>query len=125
MSEKSLNDPLCGSEIKAILLNEIEKRLNGDSTLLDDLAYAGFTAKFDIKISYLRSLTQPTLVWGTATADTGAESAPAGDTAISDTYVSPAPNVARSENNLPIPVLIQTPAGPRRQRVQIERVRPK
>lgn len=123
--ERTLTDPLCGSEIKAILLNEIEKRLNGDSTLLDDLAYAGFTAKFDIKISFLRSLTQPTLIWGTAAADTGAESAPAGETAISGTYVSPAPNVARSENNLPIPVLVATPAGMVRKRVQIERVRPK
>ena len=113
MSEKSLADPLCGSEIKQIILDEIEKRLNGDCTLGDDLAYAGFTAKFEIKVSYLRSLVKESLVWG------GAQAAPADpatvelvqEHVVADVYISPAPNVARQEHQLPIPVMVQTPPG--------------
>ena len=124
--EKTLTDPLCGSEIKQIILDEISKRLDGDCTLGDDLAYAGFTAKFEIKVSYLRSLVKESLVWGGA-----AQSAPEGvetevekeRTVVADVYVSPAPNVARQEHQLPIPVLVQTPTGPVRKRVQIERVK--
>lgn len=123
MSEKTLNDPLSGREIKEIILQEIERRLNGDSTLLDDLAYGGFTAKFDIKISFVRSLTPATLVWGEVE-QKGAEGAEgAGATIVVDTYSSPAPNVARQEHNLPVPVMVQTPQGPQRRRVQIERAK--
>lgn len=126
MAEKSLNDPLSGAEIKAIILDEIEKRLNGDCTLGNDLAYAGFTAKFEVKISYLRSLVKESLVWGGALQNPPAdvEVEEAGKTAIADVYVSPAPNVARQAHDLPIPVLVQTPTGAERRRVHIERKKP-
>jgi hypothetical protein len=123
VSEKTSNDPLSGVEIKAIILDEIEKRLNGDCTLGDDLAYAGFTAKFEIKISYLRSVVKESLVWGGAvmTPPEGVKAEEAGTIKVEDTYTSAAPNVARQEHNLPIPVIVQTPTGPVRQRVHIER----
>lgn len=123
MAEKTLNDPLSGFEIKQILLDEIEKRLNGDCTLGNDLAYAGFQAKFDIKVTFLRSVTPPTLIWGSTDkkAPEGIEIEVAPEVAsLADTYTSPAPNVARTEHSLPIPVIVQTPTGPVRQRVHIE-----
>jgi hypothetical protein len=123
MAEKTTNDPLSGAEIKEIILREIEKRMNGDSTLNDDLAYAGFTAKFEVKVAYLRSLTKETLVWSSVSQDITADTEPAGETTVFDTYVAPAPNVARQQNNLPIPVLIQTPTGTQRKRVQIEKAK--
>ncbi len=122
MAERTTNDPLSGAEIKEIILREIERRMNGDSTLNNDLAYGGFAATFSITVSYVRSLTKETLVWGGVTElpDAGQSD---GETVIADTYVAPAPNVARQQNNLPIPVLIQTPTGVRRKRVQIEKAK--
>ena len=125
MAEKTLNDPLSGAEIKQIILQEIERRLNGDCTLGNDLAYAGFTAKFEIKVSFLRSLVKETLIWGGKT-DIPASNDPVeavGDTVIAETYTSSPPNVARQEHDLPIPVLVQTPTGPMRQKVPIEQVK--
>ena len=122
MAEKTLNDPLSGAEIKQIILQEVEKRLNGDCTLNNDLAYAGFTSKFEIKISYLRSLTPPTLVWGVRgeRPSEGVETEEAGMATIDDSYTSPPPNIARTDHSLPIPVMVQTPTGPVRTRVQME-----
>ena len=48
MPELTLGDPLSGAEIKQMIRDKVEKCLNGDCTLADGLAYAGFTAKFDI-----------------------------------------------------------------------------
>jgi hypothetical protein len=122
MAERTLADPLSGQEIKAIILDEIEKRLNGDCTLGNDLAYAGFTAKFEIKVSFQRSLVKESLVWGNAAKAPDAEPVEAaGEAAITDAYTSQAPDVERQEHGLPIPVIIQTPTGPVRKRVQIER----
>lgn len=123
MAEKTLNEALSGSEIKEIVLQEIGKRLDGDTTLADDLAYAGFTAKFDIKITYLRSLTKPTEIWGSA-AETKIEG-PAeavSTTSVSDSHTSdPAPDVERRNHDLSIPVMVATPTGNERRKVHIER----
>jgi len=129
--EKTLNDPLSGSEIKEIIAQEIRKRMDGDCTLLDDHSYAGFIAKFDIKISYLRSQVKETLVWGQMTEIKVADGEHNGITAeftdekvIADTYTSASsPDVERQEHDLPIPVLVQMPAGAQRQKVRIEKVR--
>jgi hypothetical protein len=122
MAERTLADPLSGQEIKAIILDEIEKRLNGDCTLGNDLAYAGFTAKFEIKVSFVRSLVKESLVWGNAAKAPDAEPVEAaGEAAITDAYTSQSPDVERQEHGLPIPVIVQTPTGPVRKRVQIER----
>ena len=124
MAEKTLNEALGGAEIREILLQEIEKRLKGDCTLGDDLSYAGFTAKFDIKITYLRSLTPPTLIWGTVGSAAEGETEPAGETVISDTHTSASsPDIERQSHDLPIPVLVQTPNGPQRQKVRVERAK--
>ena len=123
MAERTLNDPLADFEIKDIICAEIRKRLDGDCTLMGGQAYAGFQAKFDIKISYTRSLTPATLVWGTAEKKPEGEVTEAGATIVVDTYQSVAPNVERQDHNLPIPVLIQTPTGPVRRRVHVERAK--
>ena len=123
MPELTLNDPLSGAEIKSIILQAIEKRLNGDCTLADGLAYAGFTAKFDMKVSFLRSLTQPTTVWGNAGKSAEEPAEPAGETTVEVAYTSPSPNIARQDNNLPIPVMVSTPNGPVRKRVHIEKAK--
>lgn len=123
MAELTLRDPLSGAEIKEILLQEIANRLDGDSTLLDDLTYAGFKAKFDIRIGFVRSLTPESLIWGNSERNPEPETATedAGSASIHDDYTSSAPNVERTEHNLPIPVMIQTPTGMERRKVQIER----
>jgi len=117
MAERTLNEQLSGDEIKTILLKQIEDRLDGDSTLLNDIAYAGFHAKFEIKLSFVRSLTKPTEVWGSAgTPVEGGETVE-----VQGEFKTDQPDVARQEHNLPIPVLAQTPNGPERRRVRIER----
>lgn len=124
MAELTLADPLSGAEIKEILLQEIEKRLNGDSTLQNDLTYAGFRAKFDIRATFVRSNVKETLVWGEAEqpAPDGIETEPAGEAEIKGSYDSPdAPNLARTAHDLPVPVMISTPSGSERRKVQIER----
>ena len=121
MAELTLNDPLSGAEIKEIILNKIKQRLDGDCTLFDGLAYAGFSANWDIKVAFVRSLTPPTLVWGEVGQIPEGPTETAGATTIADTYNSPSPNVARQENDLPIPVMVQTPKGPERRRVRIEK----
>lgn len=124
MAEKTLNEPLSGSEIKEIILEEIKKRLDGDSTLIDDLAYAGFTARFDIKISFLRSIIKPTEIWGAAERKPGSETEtePAEPASISGSHTSnPSPDVERQNHDLPIPVQVQTPSGFERKKVYIEK----
>ena len=124
MAEKTLNEALSGGEIREIIAQEIEKRLKGDCTLAEDLSYAGFIAKFDIKIQYLRSLTKETLVWGATGAGTAENTEPAGEITISDSHQSaPSPDIERQQHDLPIPVLVQTPSGAQRQKVRIERPR--
>lgn len=123
MAELTLRDPLSSMEIKEIILQEIEKSLNRDSTLLNDITYAGFRANFQIKISFERSLTPPTMAWGKID-QTSTESGltePAGDAEVAGDYTAGAPNVERQEHNLPIPVLVQTPSGLVRKRVNIKR----
>lgn len=124
MAEKTLNEALSGGEIQEIINQEIAKRLKGDCTLAEDLSYAGFIAKFDIKIQYLRSLTKETLVWGATTEVRDQNSEPAGETVISDSHQSASsPDIERQQHDLPIPVMVQTPSGSMRQKVRIERPR--
>ncbi len=127
MSEKTLNDPLSGFEIKEIILQEIGKRLDGDTTLENDIAYAGFTAKFDIGITFLRSLTKPTQVWGAVAHinPTSVEEINATEykgLQIQDSYTSnPSPDVERQSHDLLIPVMMSTPTGMERKRVRLGR----
>ncbi len=126
MPERTLNEALSGSEIKEIILQEIGKRLDGDTTLENDLAYAGFTAQFTVNVAFTRSLTKPTLVWGSATQQ---PEAPLPDGQIEfkkigivDTHSSAeSPDVERQSHDLAIPVLMQTPAGLERTKVKIGR----
>ena len=127
MPEKTLNEALSGAEIKEIILQEIGKRLDGDTTLENDLAYAGFSANFNIKIHYLRSLTKPTEVWGNTAHDSFPDTGPLEThrEEISSTHTSdPSPDIERQSHDLPIPVMVQTPSGFERKKVHIGRGRP-
>ena len=127
--EKTLNEALSGSEIKEIILQEIGKRLDGDTTLENDLAYAGFSTNFDIKITYLRSMTKPTQIWGSAARIIPPSEIPDGvqhgESTIAASHVSNAsPDIERQSHDLPIPVMLQTPSGMERKKVHIGRGRP-
>ncbi len=120
--EKTLNEALSGSEIKEIILQEIAKRLDGDTTLENDLAYAGFTAKYTFDIAYLRSLTKPTLVWGHVEVNMEPSVIPNGLQHVEGVHISvESPDIERQLHDLPIPVLMQTPAGMERTKVKIGR----
>jgi hypothetical protein len=122
MSEKTLNEALSGSEIKEIILQEIGKRLDGDTTLENDLAYAGFKADFNIKIGFLRSLTKPTEVWGAAISIPEGSTPPVSEKSLDGSHVSAdSPDIERQSHDLPIPVLMQTPSGMERKKVHIGR----
>jgi hypothetical protein len=118
--EMTLNDPLCGAEIKSIAVQKFADALDRDCTLVDDLTYAGFTLKFEATIGFLRSNTAPTLVWGNV-AQGEQQSDNQQRDLVKDEYAASAPNVAREENNLPIPVMVQTPSGPKRQKVRFQK----
>ena len=115
--ETSLNDPLAGAEIKNIILSKVSDALDRDLTLGDDIAYAGFIVKFEAKIGFVRSTTFPTMVWGV---EAKGETPTAVET-ITVEYQTDSPNRAREENNLPIPVMVQTPSGPRREKVRFQK----
>ncbi len=117
MPELSLNDPLCGEEIKAIILQRVTDALNRDTTLYNDIAYAGFTAKFECNITFLRSRTPKTLIWTDAESGKGV---PNGGTVVAETYQTDQPDVARQAHNLPVPVMQSTPSGAQRVKVRIE-----
>lgn len=106
-------------------MQEIEKRLNGDSTLQNDLTYSGFAAHFDIKIRFSRSLTKETTVWGHTDVlpevkALGEHEVVEGPRIVGD-YESTAPNLERQSHDLPIPVMVSTPSGLERRKVRIER----
>lgn len=126
MATTSLNDPIDGAELKAIILERISRALDRDSTLADDIAYAGFSLSFEIRLKYLRSKTADTLVWGTnmqmAPVETKEEIlalANAPTETAADSYSTDSPNTAREEHSLPVPVMVQTPNGPQRRKVHV------
>lgn len=127
MSEKTLNEALSGSEIKEIILQEIGKRLDGDTTLENDLAYAGFFTRFEINVTFLRSLTKPTMVWGGAVqgmvlGTDVPEGTEVNRIAITDTHTSAeSPDIERQNHDLAIPVMVQTPSGMERKKVHVGR----
>lgn len=102
--EKTLNDPLSGAEIKEIATCKFREALDRDCTLTDDKTYPGFHLKFEATISYLRQTAeQPTMMWG--------------ETAVGE-YRIESPNQAREDHDLPIPVVVQTPTGEKREKVK-------
>lgn len=132
MPQISLNDPIDGAELKLIILARIKEALDRDCTLANDIAYAGFNLTFEIRLKYLRSKTEGTLVWGAVmdTSNVKAEAeifelAGATPDIVTDSYTSDSPNQAREDHALPIPVMIQTPNGPERRKIHVNPARPK
>lgn len=120
--EQVLNDPLAGEEIKQIILDKIQEAMNKNGPLVDDLTYAGFRVKFEIKIEFVNHPTAGTLVWGDES-----QGQQEGELTIVEApgeYASdPSPNKTREDNDLPLPVMIQTPSGPKKHRVRINRAK--
>lgn len=116
MADRTLNDPLSGAEIKAILVARFSALLDNDSTLSDDIAYAGFRSDWLVNITFLRSETPGTMSWGTA--NEGTVDGENEFESLTDAYTTDSPNAAREDHDLGLPVLIQTPAGAERRIVR-------
>jgi hypothetical protein len=121
--EMTLNDPLSGAEIKEISVRKFAEALNRDCTLTDDITYPGFSLCFEARISFVRSTTPPTLIWGDVNGGLTVKGGPDTEAIVSvasGAYETDSPNTAREENSLPIPVMIQTPSGPKREKVKFQ-----
>src|ERR1700755_2260234 len=98
MTILSENDPIDGAELKSIILERISRALDRDSTLANDIAYAGFNLSFEIRLKFLRSKTAETLVWGAHTEAVDVKAlAAAPEETVTDSYASDSPNTAREE----------------------------
>lgn len=126
MATTSLNDPIDGAELKAIILERISRALDRDSTLANDVAYAGFELKFNIDLKFLRSKTAPTLIWGSEVQKVEpAVVTQDEDIVVTDAYSTDSPNTTREEHDLPVPVMVSTPNGPQRRKVHVNPRSPK
>jgi hypothetical protein len=112
------NDPIDGSELKQIILARIESALNRDSTLANDIAYAGFRLDYRIDIVFKRANTEKTLIWG------GVQEGDieGGETLLrAESYETDSPNRAREEHDLGIPVMVPVPGGVEKRRIKLGR----
>lgn len=116
--ELVLNDPLAAEEIKAIVIQKIQEAMDRNGPLVDDLTYPGFRVKFDIKFEFVRSPNPGTLVWGEASKGDLTDAVP-GEGVAGEYASDPSPNKTREDNDLPLPVMVQTASGPQRRRVRI------
>lgn len=120
MSEKTLNDPLSGEEIKTIILHRISQALDRDCTLMNDISYASFALDFNIRLRFDRSITPGTALWGNHS-----EGPPVTEKSTlniaKDSYDEPSPNRARIEHDLPVPVEVQTPNGKVKRKIHFDR----
>ena len=122
--EVVLNDPLAAEEIKAITIAKIEDAFTRNQALIDDITYAGFRVKFDIKFEFVRSPNPGTLVWGEASKGDLTDAVP-GEGVAGEYQSDPSPNRTREDNDLPLPVMVMTPSGPQRRRVRITNAKTK
>lgn len=124
MSTTTLADPIDGAELKLMIIERVRRALDRDSTLANDIAYAGFRLDFEIKLVYKRATTATTLVWGGESG--GAEPILPGEAVVDggvdrmvDKYETDSPNAAREEHDLPIPVMVKTATGVERRKVHV------
>ena len=114
--ERSLNDPLTAAEMKEIILARIQKDLDANSFLSDDITYPAFGFSFEMNITFPTG--RKTLVWDRQ----GDISDKHEKVAVRVEYQAPdSPNRAREENDLPLPVLVQTPSGTEKRRVKYQK----
>lgn len=119
MKQEVLNEPLAGEEIKYIIARKVEEAMAKNQPLVDDVTYAGFRVKFEIKIEFVRSVVPGTLVWGDIAE--GVQDGAVDVLAASGEYVSdPSPNRTREDSDMPLPVMVMTPTGPQKRRVRIQ-----
>jgi hypothetical protein len=118
----SLNEPLTGLEIKQIIRQRLEAALNKNCTLANDIAYPGFEIDFEMRIKFLRAGTSSTLVWDQhKQGDTTFTGFDAIEDKISGSFACDAPDKARVEHELEVPVLVETPTGPKRRTVRFQK----
>lgn len=125
MSTTTLADPIDGAELKLMILERVRRALDRDSTLANDIAYAGFRLDFEIKLVYKRATTATTMVWGGESG--GAEPILPGDVVgdemgvdkLADHYETDSPNTAREAHDLPIPVMVKTATGVERRKIHV------
>lgn len=114
--EKSLNDALTAAEIKEIVLARVSKALDANSLLHDDITYPAFGFSFEATLNFPPG--RKTLVWDRQ----GDQSMDHPHDSVSVQYQAPdSPNKAREENDLPLPVMVQTPSGPEKRRVHYQK----
>jgi hypothetical protein len=122
--ELTLNDPLSGAEIKEIIRQKVSQALDRDCHLVDDVQYPGFTLKFTGEIQFVRSPVGGTIIWTEhrqgLTVNGGPDTEAVVDS-LTAAYATDSPNKAREESNLPLPVMVQTPSGPQRQKVKFQK----
>jgi hypothetical protein len=110
--DRSLNDPLTAAEMKEIILSRIQKALDANSLLANDITYPAFGFFFQATLTFPGP--KKTLIWDRQ-GDTNSD-LPAVPVAVD--YQSPdSPNRAREENGLPLPVLVTTPTGVEKRRI--------
>jgi len=116
--EQVLNDPITMAEAKFIALSKMEADMNKNSVLIDDLTCAGFSIEYEIRFKLWRSPTPSTLVWGSKeVGDT--LGAPEQETMNGEYSADISPTKTRQDNDLPLPVLVNTPTGLQKKRVRI------
>jgi hypothetical protein len=102
MAETAMNLPLDATEIRRIILDRLEKRMENNSLLATGIAYPGFDydLRLTIKLEHPQKL--ETLVWDQRRQGEVSEEAEAYE--LGEHYQSRAPNVERQDHGLDLTV---------------------
>jgi hypothetical protein len=120
VTQKTINDPLSCAEIKRIILDQISAKLDANSCLHDDMAYAGFDVSYTLNIGFLRATVPTTLVWGLHQEGEPIEGSESLEVAsVVGDFDTDSPNTARVEHDLPVPVEVKTPSGVEKRHVRL------
>jgi len=102
MTETAVNLPLDGSEIRQIILQRLEKRMELNSVLAIGIAYPGFEYDLTFVIKVDHPSVQPTTVWDRG--KEGSVGSGAQEINLSEKYASKTPNVERQDNGLDLTI---------------------
>lgn len=102
MGDIAVNLPLDGSEIRQIILQRLEKRMENNSQLANGIAYSGFKYDLTLVIKLEHATNPETLVWDLGQEGMISDEAQAED--MGEKYESKPPNVERQDNGLALTV---------------------
>ena len=113
MNEQTLNKPLSGEELIEIMVRQIKLKLQSNCFLAKHVAYPAFSFTAVIQVNFQNTGTR---IQGTSAQISGSEGKmdPEAESETEIEEVSgqyDAPNIARRENDIPIPVITRTPQG--------------